>query len=1122
MSDIRGWLEGLNLGRYADAFEENEVDSDLLPSLTTDDLKDIGVVPVGHRRKILNAIAALSDAGEPAPPDTAPAEPYGAPVPAGEPQAQRRHITVMFCDLVGSTALSESLDPEDLRGVMQAYQQVASTVIERYEGHVAQYLGDGLMTYFGWPQAHENDAERAVLAGLEIVSAVKSVAAPSPLQVRIGIATGPVVVGETGAGDASVPKMAVGETPNLAARAQALAGPDEMIIADSSHRLTANAFTYDDLGAQTFKGIVNPVQVWRVIGVADNDGRLEARGGTLTPLVGREEEVGLLLERWERAKDGEGQVVLLSGEPGIGKSRITQLLRMRVAEAPHVRVRYHCSPYYINTAFYPVVEQLKRAASFARDDDDEIRLDKLEGLLAQASDVVDEIAPLIAPLLSLPVDRYPGLGLSPAKQKERTIEALCDQLLGLARGDPALFLIEDVHWCDPTTLQLLSDAIGRITAARVLMVITFRPEFTAPWSGHGHLTYYTLNRFGRRNAVDLVAQVTGGKPLPDEVLDQIIAKTDGVPLFVEELTKTVIEAGFLSDAGDHYRLDGPLPSLAIPTTLRDSLMARLDRLAPIREIAQVCACLGRTFPYELLAAVSGSSDTDLTMALDQLVANELMFVRGMAPDATYTFKHALVQDAAYDSLLKSSRQQHHERIAAVLESHFPDRAAEDPELLAHHHTQAGAVEPAVDYWHKAGQHAMRRSAMIEAERHLRQGLAVLATAPEGTTRNRTEIALQNTLGVCLMPTRGFGNPEVDEAFSRAALVSEQESDTRGLFVALRGKGQYQMISGDLATARDQAGTILGLADDLDDPGILLEAHHLGWSALTFTGDLAAARDHAEAGIALYQAERDHPLTYTYSGHDPGVCCRSFGALALWQLGFPDQALAQCRAGDALAHELAHPFSITIAMWATGILSMLRREADALREAGEALIAHCTDKGFPPFIPMGQIYVGGAKAGEAALDEAIAEMKDGIAGVRASGTQYTLPTFYAWLAEMCVAADRLDEGRAALDEGLDMARANGDKICLPEFHRIRGELTRRQPAAEQDEAETSFLQAIKEARDMEARALELRAATSLAKLWQAQGKTDAARDILAPVYAWFTEGFDTADLKEAKALLDGLE
>jgi class 3 adenylate cyclase/predicted ATPase len=1100
MSDIRQWLEELGFGKYAGAFEREEVDLDALPHLTSEILKDIGV-PAGPRAKLLAAIRAQKqeDSSASTPVSDEPPARKEAPVTAHE--AERRQITVMFCDLVGSTALSEALDPEDLRSVMQAYQQAAGTVIERYQGHVAQYLGDGLMTYFGWPQAHEDDAERAVRAGLEIIDAVKTVTAPEPLQVRVGIATGPVVVGETGAGDASVPKLAVGETPNLAARAQGLAGPDEMIIADSSHRLTASAFTYDDLGEQTFKGIVNPVHVWRVMGVADNEGRLEARGGTLTPLVGREEEVGLLLERWERAKDGEGQVVLLSGEPGIGKSRITQLLRERIAEAPHVRVRYHCSPYYTNTAFYPVVEQLKRAAGFARDDSDETRLDKLEVLLAQASDTVGEVGPLIAPLLSLPVDRYSDLGLSPAKQKERTIEALCDQLLGLARSDPALFLIEDVHWCDPTTLQLLSDAIGRITEARVLMVITFRPEFVPTWTGLGHLTLHTLNRFGRRNAVDLVAQVTGGKSLPDEVLDQIIAKTDGVPLFVEELTKTVIEAGFLTDAGDHYRLDGPLPSLAIPTTLRDSLMARLDRLAPIREIAQICACIGRTFPYELLAAVSGSSKADLTAALDQLVANELMFARGEPPEATYTFKHALVQDAAYDSLLKSSRQQHHERIAAVLESEFPDRAEEDPELLAHHHTEAGAVEQAVEYWRKAGQRAMRRSALIEAERHLRQGLAVLATAPESAARNRTEISLQNTLGVCLMPTRGFGNPEVDEAFSRAALVSEQESDTRGLFVALRGKGQYQMISGDLATARDQAGNILGLADDLDDPGILIEAHHLGWSAFAFTGDLAAAREHAEAGIALYQAERDHPLTYIYSGHDPGVCCRSFGSLALWQLGFPDQALAQCRAGDALAQELAHPFSITIAMWATGILSMLRREANALREAGETMIAHCTDKGFPPFIPMGQIYVGGAKAAEAALDDAIAEMKQGIAGVRASGTQYTLPTFYAWLADVCVAAGRLDEGHAALNEGLEMSRANADKFCLPEFHRIRAELLRKQPAADQNNAEDCFLQAIDEARGMEARSLD---------------------DLLVPVYNWFTEGFDTHDLKEAKALLEELK
>ena len=677
MNSVREWLDDIGLGKYAEIFAAEEVDLRALAHLEESDLKDLGL-PLGPRKTILAALAH----GVPAAPRALDAKSDATPH-----SAERRQITVMFCDLVGSTALSERLDPEDLRGLMQAYQRAAGAVVERYDGHVAQYLGDGLMVYFGWPVAHEDDAERAVRAALEIVDAVKAVDAPAPLQVRVGIATGPVVVGDTGDGDASVPNLAVGETPNLASRMQGLASVDEIVIANTSHRLTAAVFDYDDLGEQSVKGLLAPVRSWRVVGVAAAESRLEAHGGHLSPLVGREQEIGLLMERWDRAQDGEGQVVLLSGEPGIGKSRIAQLLRERIAEMPHVRLRYQCSPYHSNTAFHPIVEQLERAARFATDDTVDVRLDKLEALLAQGTDTVDEIASFVAPLLSLPVDRYPSLGLSPQKHKERAIEALGDQLLGLSRTNPVLFLIEDVHWCDPSTLQLLGDTIGRIAEARVLMVATFRPEFVPPWSGHGHLTMHSLNRFGRRHAAKLAMQVADGKPLPEDVIDQIIAKTDGVPLFVEELTKTVLESGFLIDAGDHYRLDAPLPALAIPATLRDLLMARLDRLGADREVAQIGACLGRTFSYELLATVSEMAAQDLAEALNRLVANELLFVRGIVPNASYAFKHALVQDAAYDSLLKRNRQRHHGRIAAILESEF----------LAHHHTQAGSLCPVIAY-----------------------------------------------------------------------------------------------------------------------------------------------------------------------------------------------------------------------------------------------------------------------------------------------------------------------------------------------------------------------------------------------------------------------------------------
>ena len=557
MATLQQWLEDLGLGEYTKAFADNAVDLEIIADLDDGDLEKIGV-KLGHRKKILKAIAALAESPL-TPPPAAPAR-----------EAERRQITVMFCDLVGSTALSEQLDPEDLRTLMQAYQKAAGTVIERYGGHVAQYLGDGLMTYFGWPQAHEDDAERAVRAGLEIVDAVKSVEAPEPLRVRFGIATGPVVVGETGAGDASVPKLAVGETPNLAARIQGLAGPDEVIVGASTRRLIGGTFDLDERGEQTLKGIVEPIRVHRVTGVAEAEGRFEAtRGAQLTPFVGREAEVALLLEKWEQARDGEGQLVLLSGEPGIGKSRITQVLRERTEQLPHTRLRYQCSPYHANSALYPVIEQLGRAAGFAGDDSIDERLTKLETLRAGSTrpnegeglgEGAARKCALFAAMLSLDTgDRYPPLNMSPQKQKDETLQALVDQVANLAEQNPVLMIFEDAHWIDPTSQEMLDLLVPHLAAKRVLLLITYRPEYEPPWSqGLGNLTAVNLNRLGGKQATAMVTRVTSGKPLPDEVLAQIVAKTDGVPLFVEELTKTVLEAGFLEDQGDRYELTGKL------------------------------------------------------------------------------------------------------------------------------------------------------------------------------------------------------------------------------------------------------------------------------------------------------------------------------------------------------------------------------------------------------------------------------------------------------------------------------------------------------------------------------------------------------------------------------------
>ncbi|MEE8545430.1 MAG: adenylate/guanylate cyclase domain-containing protein [Alphaproteobacteria bacterium] len=1125
MDDLARWLENLGLGNYAEVFAENEITFEDVSDLGDADLRELGLA-MGPRKRFMRAVARLGEGeGEAA----RSAAPPPAPTSAPSAEAERRQLTVMFVDLVGSTALSERLDPEDLREVLRAYQETCAESVGRFGGHIAKYIGDGLLVYFGYPQAHEDDARRAVNAGLGVVTGIAALNRRLgedqgvELAVRVGIHTGLVVAGEMGVGESREAGAIVGETPNLAARLERLAAPDTVVISAATRRLVEGLFECDDLGPQRLKGISEAVATFRVRGVSDAPSRFEAatqRG--LTELVGRGSEVDLLLDRWAHATEGEAQVVLLSGEAGIGKSRILRAVHERLEGEPHDEVIYHCSPYHQNSALYPAIEQLERALRFATSDRAQHKLDKLEAALSGLSLAVDELAPPLASMLSLPAEgRYPAQAVSPQLLRRRTLEALLSVIEARAARTPVLMVVEDAHWIDPSTLEMLGLLIERLRSARIFLLVNCRPEFEPSWGRHAHLTGLRLNRLSFKESAEVVARVVGGKTFPDEVLEQILSRTDGVPLFVEELTKTVLESGLLSREDGGYVLKGPLPPLAIPASLHDSLMARLDRLAAVKEVAQLASTLGRSFSYELLAAISPLDGPDLEAALSELEIAELVFKRGVAPDLTFEFKHALIQDAAYQSLLKSSRQRHHARIAQVLEEKFPATVEGEPELLAHHYTEAGLGGPAIDHWQRAGQRAMQRSAHVEAEGHLRKGLAVLEGMAETPERRRREIALQNTLGVCLMPTRGFGNPEVAEAFARAASICEVEGESTGLFVALRGKGQYQMISGDLPSAREQAHRILDLAQELDDPGLLIEAHHLGWSALTFTADFEAAQRHAEEGIARYDRERHHDLTYVYSGHDPGVCARSFGSLALWQLGYPDRALALCREGRALALELAHPFSITIAMWALGMMHQLRREPGATRETGDRLIEHCNEKGFPPFLPMGRIFRGSALAEAGELAAGVAEMREGIAGVRATGTEYTLPLFFAVLGELCLNGGRTDEGFSALEEGLAMSEKNQDRFILPEFHRLRGALLLRRPGPDKARAEACFKQAIEIARGQQARLLELRATTSLARLWGEGGKRAQAHDCLAPVYAWFSEGFDSADLVDAKALLEQL-
>ena len=762
--DIGGWLRRLGVERYETAFRDNEVDWAVLPKLTSDDLKDIGVTAVGHRRKLLDAIATLGAAAATV---TAAVSEVSAAT-----EAERRQLTVMFCDLVGSTPLSTRFDPEDLREIVGTYHGCVTGTVGRFGGFVAKYMGDGVLIYFGYPEAHEDDAERAARAGLAVIDAIGRLATLEPLNVRIGIATGLVVVGDLVGAGAAQERGVVGETPNLAARLQSLARPGTLIVADGTRRQIGTLFEIEDLGPQPLAGFAEPQPAWRVVGESGVVSRFEALRSGTTPLIGRDEELDLLLRRWQQAKLGEGRVVLVSGEPGIGKSRLTAALSQRIESEPHTRLRYFCSPHDQDSALHSFIGQLEHAAGFTRDDTATMKLDKLEALLGDGAEPGD--ISLIAEMLSLSGgDRLPPLDLSPQRKKERTLAALLRQLQALAQRQPVLMIFEDLHWIDPTSREVLDLAVEKITGLPVLLVATHRPEFQPPWVGQSQVTVIALNRLGRSEGAMLVHRLAGNLgALPRDVVDEIVERTDGVPLFVEELTKAVVEAG--ADRGYVSISAVPASSLAVPATLHASLLGRLDRLGPAaKNVAQVGAVIGRDFSHELLAAAAPLAEPELQEALRRLVAAGLVFQRGAPPTAEYLFKHALVQETAYSTLLRGPRQALHRRIAEALEQRFPDFVETRPEILAHHYGEAAIVDKAIAYWHLAGKSSAAKSAVREATAQLRRGLALLEGLPETRERQQLELYIHVTLTQALMAGKGYADPDVFAALERAnRLVTE--------------------------------------------------------------------------------------------------------------------------------------------------------------------------------------------------------------------------------------------------------------------------------------------------------------------------------------------------------------
>jgi len=942
------------------------------------------------------------------------------------------------------------------------------------------------------------------------------------LAVRVGIHTGPVVVGEMGSGGRHE-NLALGETPNIAARLEGLAQPNTAVMSPVTAQLVQRTFVLEELGPHTLRGVAEPLMLYTVVAPrtaapADDD----VITGGFDALVGRDEEIGLLLRRWEQSQEGLGHVMLLSGEAGIGKSSLVEGLREHVRQAGFTRIAFRCSPYHTHSAFYPIIAHIQRALGWQLEDPVDIRLAKLEQALADTSLPLEEAVPLLASLLSLPLPegRYAALALSPEQQRQQTQDMLVAWMLEEAERQPVLAVWEDLHWADPSTLEALGLMIEQAPTAAMLQVLTFRPEFEPPWPSRSHVTPLTLYRLERPQVEALVRRLAGGKGLPENVVAHIVGKTDGVPLYVEELTKMLLASDLLREDLEQYVLTGPLLSMAIPDTLQDSLMARLDQMSTAKEVAQLGSVLGREFTYNMLKALAWQDEVTLQSALAQLVTAELLYQRGRPPRARYLFKHALIQDAAYAALLRSTRQQYHQHIAQVLETQFPETVKTQPELVAHHYTAAGCAEQAVVYWQRAGQQASERSAYPEAISHLTTGIELFTTLPATPVRAHQALTLHIALGAALIVTKGQAAPEVEHVYTRARALCQQVGETPELVPVLFGLWRFYIARPQYHMAQELGETLLRLAQHAADPALSVIAHYTLGVTWFWLGALPAARQYLEADLTLYRPDQRRALVFRI-GHDLGVGCRTFTAATLWLLGYPEQALARVDEALALAHELAHPFSLGWAQCWAAWISQFRQDVPAMHEHAEAVVALASEQGFPLYAAWGMSFCGWALAKQAQGEVGMAQVRQGITILRTTGAMTTIPYLYTLLADVSAHLGHTVDALQALAEAYTLVEQHDERWWEAEVHRLRGVLLLRQMEPPQAEAEICLQRALDVARHQEAKSLELRAVMSLSRLWQSQGKRQYAYDLLAPVYDWFTEGFDTADLQEAKMLLSAL-
>ena len=1034
-----------------------------------------------------------------------------APLDAAEPiraesdasdglTGERRHLTVLFCDLVGSTEIASHLDPEDWREIVAGYHRAATQAIERFGGHVAQYLGDGVMAYFGYPEAHENDAERGARAGLAVLEAVSKLneqpACPQ-LSARIGIDSGAVVIGGGASKDADV----FGDAPNIASRVQAAAAPDSVFITAAVHQLVSGLFVVEDCGAQRLKGIGHPIRLYRVIQASVVRRRTHGaitRG--LTPFVGREDEMRLALSRWERVREGEGQLVLVVGEPGIGKSRLVEEFRARIKDDPHLWIECAGEPFFENTPFHAVTQILDQGLGWRGDESKEERLSRLERSLELAGMKLGEAVPLIAEMLSLPIpEKYPPLMFAPDQRRRRLLANLALWVLNIARLQPVVIAMEDLHWVDPSTLELTQMLVEQGATAPLMLLYTARPEFRAPWPMRAHHAQITLNRLNDRHTREMVAGVAARAALAKEVIDAVVKRIDGVPLFAEELTRLILER------------DGRSAASEIPATLHDSLAARLDRLGPAKEVAQIAAVLGREFSYELLQAVSPMSEGELQSALEKVADAELIYARGIPPEATYQFKHALIQDAAYEALLKSRRRELHRRVAQTITQKFATIAEAQPEVLARHWTYAGDAESAIAAWKKAGETADARGAFKEAEEGYRQGLAVLNALPESPERDARELELASALVKVLTITKGYTAPESVEATAHARALAEKSGNLAQVVLRRFGTFNTVFVSADYPSAAALADQILDLARGEGSHTSLAFAHAAQVDVRFFRGDFVGVEEH----LARFSGFLEAADFRQFPGE--GATAMGFAGIGAWILGHVDKARERIAQAIAFASDSHNPYDLAFARFFESYLYRFLREPQRAEAAAEQALAISEEHGFSLLRDMSLCVTGWARAQLGSAGEGVSLIRQGLAGMAEAEVRVAITDFLTSLAEAQILDGATGDALRTIDDAL---QANPDELFYrPETLRIRGEL--RLKRGDTELAGADFRDAIALARSMGAKAWELHATTSLARLLATQGRRDEARTMLADIYNWFTEGFDTADLKDAKALLDEL-